>query len=170
MRPQDIRTLDDFRRIPTITKPVLSRRLDAEAVLTQRSGTLTSTGGTEGRPLVFLTSRDAGVAGIASKIFYDSWIGVETKFSSRPYVRIGDRLLLNELEVTSASLVKSPEAAYRRLRSFRPKLVGGNAAIRMLASYMAENGLETNDPRTGAVVWGHPASSGTGGGLVKGIL
>lgn len=159
LRPQDIRTLDDFRRIPTITKPVLSRCLDAEAVLTRRSGTLTSTGGTEGRPLVFLTSRDAGVAGIASKIFYDSWIGVgahERKFSSRPYVRIRDRLLLNELEVTSATLVKRPEAAYRRLRSFRPKLVGGNAAIRVLASYMAERGLETGDPLSGAVVWGIP--------------
>lgn len=159
LRPQDIRTLDDFRRIPTITKPVLSKCLDVEAVLTRRSGTLTSTGGTEGTPLVFLTSRDAGVAGIASKIFYDSWIGVgahERKFSSRPYVRIRDRLLLNELEVTSASLVKSPEAAYRRLRSFRPKLVGGNAAIRILASYMAENDLETDDPLMGAVVWGIP--------------
>ena len=159
LRPDDVRTLDDFRRIPTITRSVFSKCLDAEVLLTRRSGTLTSTGGTGGRPLFFLINHNAGTAGLASELFFESWIGVEAherKFSSRPYVRIKDRLFLNELEATAASIVRDPEAVYRELRSFRPKLVGGNAALRILASYMAENDLEMAERPRGVLAWGIP--------------
>jgi phenylacetate-coenzyme A ligase PaaK-like adenylate-forming protein len=137
----------------------MSECLDTEILLTRRSGTLTSTGGTGGRPLIFPTSHDAGTAGLASELFFESWIGVdahEKKFSSRPYVRIKDRLFLNELEVTSASIVRSPEGVYRKLCSFGPKLVGGNAAFRILASYMADNDLEMAERPRGVFVWGIP--------------
>jgi phenylacetate-CoA ligase len=159
LRPDDIRSLNDFRRIPPINKTVLSKCLDAEALLTRRSGTLTSTGGTGGRPLSFLINHSAGTAGLASEVFFESWIGVEAherKFSSRPYVRIKDRLFLNELEATTASIVRDPEAVYNELRSFRPKLVGGNAALRILASYMAENDLEMTECPRGVFAWGIP--------------
>ena len=62
LRPDDIRTLDDFRSIPTITRSALSKSLDSESILVRRSGTMTSTGGTGGRPLLFLVSRNASTA------------------------------------------------------------------------------------------------------------
>jgi len=159
LHPEDIRSLDDFRRIPTITRSAMSGCLDAEALLTRRSGTLTSTGGTGGRPLIFLTSHNAGTAGLASELFFESWAGVEgheRKFQSRPYVRLKDRVFLNELQVTSGSIVRSPKAAYRKLCGFRPKLVGGNAALRILASYMADNDLEITERPRGVSAWGIP--------------
>jgi phenylacetate-CoA ligase len=159
LNPDDIRSLNDFRRIPTISKSLMSKYLDAEALVTRRSGTLTSTGGTGGKSLVFLISHNASTAGLASEIFFESWIGVEAyerKFSSRPHVRIKDRLFLNELEVTSAAIIRNPETVYRRLRSFRPKLVGGNAALRILASYIAHNDLEMAEPPRGVFAWGVP--------------
>jgi phenylacetate-CoA ligase len=133
--------------------------LDAENALTRRSGTLTSTGGTGGRPLFFLTSHEASTAGLASEVFFEGWIGVEAherKFSSRPYVRMKDRLFLNEVEVTPASIIRSPGLVLRRLRSYRPRLVGGNAALRILASYMAENDLELAERPRGVFAWGIP--------------
>jgi phenylacetate-CoA ligase len=157
LRPDEIRSLEDFRRIPTIARSTLSRTLDA--TITSRSGTLTSTGGTEGSPMFFPVSRDASVAGLASELFFQSWLGVEPfekKFSSRPYVRVSDRLFLNELEVTSASIIRNPESVYRRLCRFRPRLVGGNAAIRILASYMSENDLQMSERPSAVSAWGMP--------------
>jgi phenylacetate-CoA ligase len=159
LRPDDIRTLEDFRRIPTITRGSMSKCIDDEAILTRGLGTLTSTGGTSGRPLIFPVSRNASIAGLASEIFFENWIGVEAherKFSSRPYVRIKDRLFLNELQATSASIVMSPERVYRKLRGFRPKLVSGNAALRILASHMAQNDLRMTEEPRGVFAWGIP--------------
>jgi phenylacetate-CoA ligase len=159
LRPDDVRTIDDFRRIPTISRSDLSKCLDEESSSMARSGTLTSTGGTGGRPFFFLVSHSASIAGLASELFFESWMNVkpyERKFSSRPYVRIKDRLFLNELEVTSAAIVRDPERVYKKFRDFRPKLVGGNAALRILASYMAENDLAMAERPRGVFAWGIP--------------
>jgi phenylacetate-CoA ligase len=159
LRPDDIRTIGDFRRIRTISRSDLSKCLNEEFAFMRRSGTLTSTGGTGGRPLFFLVSHGASIAGLASELFFESWINVkpyERKFSSRPYVKIKDRLFLNELEVTSASIIRDPERVYKKLCGFRPKLVGGNAALRILASYMAENDLAMAERPRGVLAWGIP--------------
>jgi phenylacetate-CoA ligase len=159
LRPGDIRTLNDLRRIPTIGRTGMSRSLDDEAILTRGRGSVTSTGGTNGRPLFFLVTRNASIASLASEIFFESWIGVdanERKFSSRPYVRIKDRLFLNELQSTSSSIITRPDRVYRKLRSFNPKLVSGNAALRILASYMVANSLEMAESPGGVMAWGIP--------------
>ena len=122
----------------------------------------------------FLSVTNASIAGLASEIFFESWIGVEAherKFSSRPYVRIKDRLFLNELEATSASIIRSPESSLSvDFAVSGRRLVGGNAALRILASYMAENDLEMAERPRGVFAWGIPLLPRTGRGHVEGIL
>jgi phenylacetate-CoA ligase len=94
-----------------------------------------------------------------SKIFFDSWIGVgawERKFSSWTTTHTKDRWFLNELEATSASLIRNPWGVFTKLSSFRPRLIGGNPTLRVLASFMAKNGLRAGSEVKGAVAWGMP--------------
>jgi phenylacetate-CoA ligase len=160
MKPSDIKTLEDFRRVPVITKKELSEALESEGTLRRLwGGTLTSTGGTTGTPLAFLISRDAGTAGLVSKIFFDSWIGVgacERKFSSWTKTSFKDRWFLNELEATSVSIIRNPEEVFKKLSRFGPQLIGGNVALRVLASFLVKNGLRLDGEVKGVAAWGIP--------------
>jgi phenylacetate-CoA ligase len=160
LHPEDIVTLRDFRRLPVITKSNVADFVEQEAILQSRSGAVTSTGGTTGRPLRFVTDKQAGIAGLASRVFFDSWLGVkahERKFSVWSHLRrMKDRLLLNEVRAVGVDLLRHPARIHGKLLSFRPKLVAGGAALRWFASYMIRNGLQAPDRLTGVVAWGIP--------------
>jgi len=161
VRPEDIRTFRDFRRIRVITKADVAKYIEEEGVLRGRSGRLTSTGATSGRPLTLLIGREASIAGLASKVFFDSWLDVkphDRKFSAWSHqASIRDRLFLNELEATSyGDILKRPKETYNRLSRFKPQLVGGGAGLRVLASFMIQNDWKVGGRLRSVVAWGMP--------------
>ena len=164
LRPREIDSFEEFRRIPTVNKSMMARLLRQEGVSSPSHHTLTYTGGTTGRPLAFLTDRDAGFAGMISKVFFDGWIGVapyEKKFKIAPAEPwfgswLKDRLLLNEPRATFFSVMSDTSGVCKRFLSFKPKLVSGGTAFRMLADFMANKRVGGSEWLRGVAVWGMP--------------
>jgi phenylacetate-coenzyme A ligase PaaK-like adenylate-forming protein len=98
-----------------------------------------------------------------SKVFFDGWIGVapyEKKFKIAPAEpwfgsRLKDRLFLNEPRATFFSVMSDTSGVCNRFLDFKPKLVTGGTAFRMLADFMA-NRVGRSDWLRGVAVWGMP--------------
>lgn len=159
LRPNDVRTLRDFRKIPIIRKQELAHYLERDHLHSVSRGVLTSTGGSTGTPLFFLTGREAGIAGIASKVFFEGWLGVEPhdrKFALRSRRRLKDRLFLNETQFSSVAVLNDLAEACRKILRIKPKLIEGNSTFRILASWMVNQGISAGDWLRGIVAFGIP--------------
>ncbi len=161
IHPASISTLEDLQRIPTITKGELSEHLQRERGLKRFAGILTTTGGTTGKPLTFLSDQNASTAGLVSKIFFDSLAEASAyerkagihRMHGRRYLK--DRIFLNEIQVSYTSLLKDPEATCERILRFKPKLVGSSASL-ILADFMLKSGRTAGDWLKAVVTWGFP--------------
>lgn len=78
MTPEDVRTMDDLREIPPLTKAIIRENLDA---LRSRSSSVhlipNSTGGSSGQPLRFYSDRVKEARGNAGKFRCRGWWGIE---------------------------------------------------------------------------------------------
>jgi len=99
-----------------------------------------------------------------SKLFFDGWIGVapyEKKFKISPAEPwfgswLKDRLFVNELRATFFSVMNDTSMVCNRFLDFKPKLVSGGTAFRMLADFMANKAVPVSDWLHGVAVWGMP--------------
>lgn len=158
--PRRIQTLEDFARIPMLTKALIRRHLDELQPRHQRRRVArVVTGGSTGTPLTLLVDMDRWACGDAARLRAHRWFGVdvgarEIALWSSPIElarhgrarRVRDALvnsrLLSAFDMSDAALARYADV----LRRYRPlKIFAYAGALSLLARY-----LERHDWRPAA--------------------
>ena len=157
--PRDIRTLDDLRRFPPLTKADI--RADIEAFKAEGASDLTrfNTGGSSGEPLVFYIGKKRVSHDVAAKWRATRWWDVDIgdreivvwgspiELSAQDRVReIRDRILRTQLvqafEMSEANL----DRFVADIRRFRPRMLFGYpSSLSLIAGHARKRGQQIDD-------------------------
>ncbi len=154
-------TLDDLRRLPTMTKQDARANVDRICWPGVPGGAFRyNTGGSSGEPLLFYYGRERQASDAAGRIRARRWWGVDVgdrevylwgapvELSKTDRIKtIRDRLLnqmvLNAFEMSAANM----DAYLDAVQAFRPKCVYGYASsVALLAARAAERGVRLRLP------------------------
>ncbi len=158
--PSRIASLDDFARVPCLTKDDLQRRFDDLQPRTRLAGAQrVATGGSTGAPVTVLVDRERTAFTDAARLRAHRWwradVGVPEvvlwgsphELTKQDVVRtVRDRLLnsylLSAFDLGEAALARYADAVRRR----RPvKLYGYASALYLLARYLERTGFRSGD-------------------------
>jgi len=139
VKPEDIRSWDDFQQLPILTKEQIRANRDRLLSKKLRSPVFTvSTSGSTGKPLRFNMSQIHAGANIVSRIRALRWWGIN----------LGDR----EINLTSASGQFVP-GIKSITKQFNPKIIYGfPSAIYVFAKYLKDHGYDCSKLGLKAVV------------------
>lgn len=155
MRAEDVRTWDDFRKIPFLTKEII--REQAARLITgdgKRKGAPSSTGGSTGEPLYFYVDKESGLFRRANGIRVARWLGadigdrqallwglhlgqsIKERFSEALRNWATNTLYLSSFDMSESSI----ETYLEKLRRFRPRILTGYpSALTSMAEYCRSN-------------------------------
>jgi phenylacetate-CoA ligase len=157
--PRDLRTRDDLKRLPILTKRELKEHFDELYDHSRaRKAVLGQTSGTTGEPTQFLLSREQTVMELAYIWRFWLWAGY------RPYARIAafrhykpkEGEPISKYERSSNTLFFSVHDMYESrlaeyadaFNRFRPQIVRGYpSSVYILANFVLERGLALHRPR-----------------------
>ena len=151
LRAEDMRSLDDFRKLPLLTKPLI--REHSEQLKSKRAQRLVryNTGGSSGEPLVFYMGMERVSHDVAAKWRATRWWGVdigdpEIVLWGSP-VELGkqdrikawrDRLLRSHLLPAFAMSEANMREYLTRITATRPRMLFGYASALALLARFAE--------------------------------
>jgi phenylacetate-CoA ligase len=162
-QPQDIRTPEDFRRLPLLTKEIIQEhknRLIADCV-DHRELLENHTGGSTGQMLTFYQDEIYWIANAADKALTyamldyhpgDRWAfmwGSDYDAPKGPWEVWKQRLCFNRLWINTFDLDWERLGCYiQELQKFSPKfLIGYVSSLTLLASYMQAHGIDNIKPQ-----------------------
>jgi len=157
--PATVRTLEDLRRLPLLTKPLI--RANADTLKARNAGRLKryNTGGSSGEPLIFYIGPDRVSHDVAAKWRATRWWGVDigdpeivvwgspVELGAQDWTRAArDRVLrtrlLSAFEMSAPNLDRFIEA----IRRMRPRsLFGYPSALAHIARHAESCGRRMND-------------------------
>lgn len=166
LKPFDIRSFEDFSKIPTLTKPLLRNYAAELLALGAESKKLirSRTGGTTDSPITFYYDSSRAKIKEAEMDYFRTWFrwGPADRvayvwgapqdipnISSLKY-RVMNRLTYNKLFLFSSCLNPQVMDGYvARLNSFRPDIVQGYAnSLFILAGFILEKGYKIPPPKS----------------------
>ena len=147
--PQDIQTLDDLQRFPTLTKAAISANRDALKAEGARDLARFNTGGSSGEPLIFYIGKDRISHDVAAKWRATRWWGVDIgdreivvwgspiELSTQDRVReVRDRILRTRLIPAFEMSEKNLDRCIEEIRAFRPRMLFGYpSSLALIASH-----------------------------------
>jgi phenylacetate-CoA ligase len=163
VHPRDIKTLDDLRRVPILTKKDIQTHLD-DLVATNCDRTQlqrNATGGSTGAPTVFYEGKEGLAYRKASKARYRKWYGFETgdkvaflwgaardvpnmSLRARLNLTLNRQRWLNSYGVS----VESMKNFAQEMRAWNPAfLVGYSSSLYLFARFLREHGLDGIHPK-----------------------
>lgn len=158
--PNDISSMDDFTKLPYLTKDDIINNQDSLLARNFPRETLVSdsTGGSTGRNISFYEDKDELSHRFATTIRTDSWanLNLGDKYAqiwgspidsgkAAPFRRWIDKLLLRRLFISSFNLSDSDLGrAVEHIQRFKPKvLIGYPTPLHRFAQFIAENNVGT---------------------------
>ncbi len=161
LKPADIRTLADIKKIPVLTKEV-ARKENMNLVARDAAGRKffkTKTGGTSGPPLVIYKDINSYAFEWGSFYRWYNWIGIDlgdpmvtlwgspTVLSESKKHKLKKKfsdILLNHMSVNSFTLNDTTfPALIKRLNKFKPKILKGYlSAMLQLAKYVEQHNIK----------------------------
>jgi phenylacetate-CoA ligase len=157
--PEDIRTLEDLRRFPMLTKDAIRAAMDALKADGATGLARFNTGGSSGEPLVFFIGRERVSHDVAAKWRATRWWDVDIgdreivvwgspiELSAQDRVReLRDRVLRTRLipafEMSEANLDRFVAA----IRDFRPRMLFGYpSSLSLIAGHARKRGQTMDD-------------------------
>ncbi|MEJ6002468.1 phenylacetate--CoA ligase family protein [Paucibacter soli] len=157
--PAAIRSLDDLRRLPMLTKPLIRAHSEAMKHPQAQQLSMSSTGGSSGEPLRFYIGRERVSHDVAAKWRATRWWDVDIgdpevviwgspiELGAQDRVRVWrDQLmrstLLSAFEMSEANL----DGYIARIRALRPKMVFGYPySIAHIAAHAERRGVRLDD-------------------------
>jgi phenylacetate-CoA ligase len=155
-------TLEEFRRLPTMTRADATLHRDALVWKEVPGGAYRyNTGGSSGQPLIFYYGRRRQAADAACRMRARRWWGVEvgdpevflwgapvelnkTDFIKTVRDRLFNQLLLNAFEMSETRM----DAYLQQIQSFNPACLYGYASsVSLLAGHARQRGLNLRLPR-----------------------
>jgi len=157
--PTEVRSVDDLRRLPFLTKTVIRNNTEAMKHADARALARFSTGGSSGAPLIFFIGNERVSHDVAAKWRATRWWGVDIgdpeivvwgspiELGAQDRVRrVRDRLMRTQLlpafEMSQARLGEFVATIRRR----RPKMLFGYpSALTHIAQYAEQRGVSMTD-------------------------
>jgi phenylacetate-coenzyme A ligase PaaK-like adenylate-forming protein len=153
--PRRIGSLEDFARVPPLTKEIIRTRFDDLRPRTELRGVQRmSTGGSTGAPVSVLVDRERSAFTDATRLRAHRWFGVDMgvrevvvwgspiELGRQDRIRAARDWVLNSKLLSAFDLGEESLAEYARVvRSVRPmKMFGYASALALLAGYMGREG------------------------------
>lgn len=166
LKPSDIRSANDLRRIPPITREDIRNRLDDLWSRRYRKEALKSaaTGGTTDTPVPLLRSPDCLREKTAVQTHFDTWAGMwpgdkvfrlwgaQQDFDANPGWRskLYDHLLMRQVWAPTSLLNSEILESYRQiLNKFRPKIIYAYPTpLAVFCEYLRDCGHPYHSPRS----------------------
>jgi phenylacetate-CoA ligase len=128
-----VRKTEDLPKLPVISKSRMKKAFPYETVsasVSNRRRRLTQTSGT-GQMFAFYDDRKARGFVIASRLLFESWMGLALGDKTVMLTDIPERrtILLGEVRLPVSRLTRNPMAAVRLIRSLRPASLVGDVSI-----------------------------------------
>jgi len=164
MEPEDVRSMDDIARVPTISKEDIQASLQ-ELIADNHTGLLHKdmTGGSTGSPMIFYYSEDRRDSRAAATIRHNRWTGWDIgakvavlwgsarDLAPRPTVkaRVRDWILDRRLVLDASALDEARmQAFYERLCQDRTQFILAYAnTLALFARFLRDKGLQPPRPR-----------------------
>ena len=156
---EDIRSLDDLKRLPFLTKPII--RKNQEQLKSAKAGKLArfNTGGSSGEPLIFFIGNERVSHDVAAKWRATRWWNVDIgdpeivvwgspiELSSQDRIRmLRDRVLRTELLPAFEMSETKLDGFIETIRRSRPSMLFGYpSSISLIARHAEKRGQPMND-------------------------
>lgn len=163
MRAQDVRTRDDFLKVPLLTKQQV--RAAGRSMITEnktRKGLASSTSGSTGEPMYFYCDLASGSIRRATALLGYKWAGADIAdriayiWGFHLGAPLGERIasgvknyFLNKIYMSSFNMTEEAMGRYARtLAAYKPSVIDGYpSAVSLFAEFCVRHGLSDIRPR-----------------------